>query len=77
MNAIMQRITEVFRVVFEDENLVISEETNAGDIKEWDSFKHLSLLAMLEKEFHIKFDVDDIISMEKVGDMVHLIELKG
>lgn len=73
----MQRITEVFRVVFEDENLVISEETNAGDIKEWDSFKHLSLLAMLEKEFHIKFDVDDIISMEKVGDMVHLIELKG
>jgi len=77
MEEIMQRITEVFRVVFEDETLVIAEETNTGDIKEWDSLKHLSLLAMLEKEFHIKFDVDDIVSMEKVGDMAHLIYEKG
>lgn len=77
MDATIERIKEVFKVVFEREDLNISEETNANDIKEWDSFKHLSLLAMLEKEFNIKFEVDDIVSMENVGDIIRLIKLKG
>ncbi len=76
MSETMEKIAEVFAVVFENENLEISEETDANDIKEWDSFKHLSLLAMLEKEFRIKFEVDDIVSMENVGDIARLIELK-
>ncbi len=76
MSETMEKISEVFAVVFENENLEISEETDANDIKEWDSFKHLSLLAMLEKEFRIKFEVDDIVSMENVGDIARLIELK-
>lgn len=77
MDRVMEKVEEVFQIVFEDETLKISEETGAGDIKEWDSFKHLSLLAMLEKEFHIKFEVDDIVTMENVGDIVRLIKLKG
>ncbi len=76
MSETMEKISEVFAVVFENENLEISEETDANDIREWDSFKHLSLLAMLEKEFRIKFEVDDIVSMENVGDIARLIELK-
>ena len=76
MSETMEKIAEVFAVVFENENLEISEETDANDIKEWDSFKHLSLLAMLEKEFRIKFEVDDIVSMENVRDLARLIELK-
>lgn len=76
MSETMKKIAEVFTVVFENPNLKISEETDASDIKEWDSFKHLSLLAMLEKEFHIKFEVDDIVSMENVGDIARIIELK-
>ena len=76
MSETMEKIAEVFAVVFENENLEISEETDANDIKECDSFKHLSLLAMLEKEFRIKFEVDDIVSMENVGDIARLIELK-
>lgn len=76
MDSTIEKVTEVFRVVFENDSLEISEETNAGDIKEWDSFKHLSLLAVLEKTFNIKFDIDDIVSMENVGDIIKVIESK-
>lgn len=77
MDNTMEKVIEVFRLVFENDCLEISEETNAGDIKEWDSFKHLSLLAVLEKKFGIKFEIDDIVSMENVGDIIRVIESKG
>lgn len=73
MSDILQRINRIFRIVFEDEDLVISEETCADDINEWDSLQHINLIAMLEQEFGIEFDIDEIISMENVGDMVKAI----
>lgn len=73
MSDILQRINKIFRIIFENENLVISEETCADDINEWDSLQHINLIAMLEQEFGIEFDIDEIISMENVGDMVKVI----
>ena len=70
MNSILERINKVFKVVFG------MEETCADDIEEWDSLQHINLLSMLEKEFQIEFDIDEIISMENVGDMVKVIESK-
>ena len=32
MDRIMEKVEEVFQIVFEDETLKISEETGAGDI---------------------------------------------
>lgn len=76
MNNIMERVNKVFQTLFKDENLVITEETCAEDIEEWDSLQHISLLAMLEKEFDMEFEIDEIIAMEKVGDMIAIIEEK-
>ncbi len=76
MNSILERINKVFKVVFGMEDLIIREETCADDIEEWDSLQHINLLSMLEKEFQIEFDIDEIISMENVGDMVKVIESK-
>ncbi len=76
MNDILERINKVFQVVFEDKDLVVTGETDADQIPKWDSLQHINLLAMLEQEFHITFEIDEIISIENVGDMLSVIETK-
>lgn len=61
MNEVLEKINEVFRNIFEKENLVISEDTSADDIEGWDSLQHVKILVMLEQEFHVEFDIDEII----------------
>ncbi|MCI9462638.1 MAG: acyl carrier protein [Lachnospiraceae bacterium] len=76
MNEVLEKINEVFRNIFEKENLVISEDTSADDIEGWDSLQHVKILVMLEQEFHVEFDIDEIISMDNIGDMVRIIKGK-
>lgn len=74
METILKRVNQIFRVVFDDDSLMITEKTCADDIDQWDSLQHINILSMLEKEFQIEFDIDQIILMENVGDMVRMIE---
>lgn len=74
MKSTLERINKIFRIVFDKEDLVVTEKTCADDIEGWDSLQHINILAMLEKEFGIEFDVDQIIALENVGDMVKAIE---
>lgn len=73
---ILAEINELFKVIFEKEDLEISRETNAEDIEEWDSLKHINIIVMLEEHFKIQFEIDEIIELESVGDMVDVIESK-
>ena len=41
---IFDSVTEVFRDVFDDEDLIITPETNASTIADWDSYNHINLI---------------------------------
>lgn len=69
----MEQLNQVFQVVFADENLRVTETTIPEEVDGWDSLQHINLLSMLEEEFGIQFDVDQIVSMENVGDIVKAI----
>ncbi len=70
---IMEKVTEIFREVFDDEELVISDSTNSDDIEDWDSLEHISLIVGMEKEFGLKFDIKQVNQLENVGEMIDLI----
>ncbi len=70
---IYERLTEVFRDVFDDDTLSICDTTTANDIEDWDSLSHISLLTSVEDEFGVKFDMKAVISLKNVGEMVDLI----
>lgn len=73
---IFEALNGVFREVFDDEEIVVNDATTADDIEDWDSLEHINLIVAVEKEFHIKFNIGEVHSMENVGDMVNLIEKK-
>jgi acyl carrier protein len=73
----LERITEVFREVFNDEDLIISRETSANDIPEWDSVMHVSLIIRVEKAFGVRFSSTEVAKLQNVGELADLIEAKG
>ena len=70
---LMQEIQEIFRDNFDDDSLVITRETTAEDIEDWDSLEQINLLTAMEKKFGVKFTLDDVRGLENVGDMADLI----
>ncbi len=71
---IYQRLNKVFQDVFDDEEINVNEETTANDIEDWDSLEHINLIVAVEKEFGIKFNMNEVTSMKNVGEMVAIIE---
>lgn len=71
---IYERLNEVFHDVFDDDNIVVGDETAAKDIDGWDSLRHISLLSAIEDEFDIEFSMGQTVSMKNVGEMVDYIE---
>jgi acyl carrier protein len=70
------RLQDVFRDVFEDDELVIERTTTADDIEEWDSLRHVGLVVNVEAAFGIKFTSLEVANLANVGEMIDLIEKK-
>lgn len=70
---VFEKINEVFRDVFEDDDITVVDETTADDIEDWDSLEHINLVNAIEQEFGIKFTMGEIVSMKNVGEMADLI----
>ena len=73
---ILAKVQEVFRDELEVEDLVLTDETTADDVEEWDSLSHVQLVVALEKAFGIKFTSREILSWDNVGDLVDCIAEK-
>lgn len=80
MTELLQEVQEVFRGVFEDDSVVLSETTSAADVDGWDSLMHLNLIIALEKRFAVKFSTAEISGLkdsgQNVGTLLRLIASK-
>ncbi len=72
-NEVFERLTRIFRHIFDDKRLVIDRNTTADDIDDWDSLEHITLISAVEKEFKIRFTMKEVSSMRNVGEMVDII----
>ena len=70
---VLEKVAEIIRDVFDDEDIVVTETTVANDVDGWDSLMHITLVGTVEDEFDIKFAMKDVVGMENVGQMVDLI----
>jgi acyl carrier protein len=66
----------IFRIIFQDKELIINEEMTAHDVTNWTSLTHLLMIEEVEKTFNIKVSLKELIKLKKVGDLLHLIAQK-
>jgi acyl carrier protein len=71
-----RQLTGIFRSVFDDPALEISDEMTARDVEEWDSLTHINLIVAVEKAFRVRFITAEISSLANVGEFVALIQRK-
>lgn len=72
-NEILKKLQDIFRDVFDNEEIELTYETVAEDIDEWDSLAHIQLIKEIEKEFGIKLSSKEILSWDDVGEMIDAI----
>ncbi len=69
-NKIIEIIAKVLEVSVTDVEL----DTEIGDLPEWDSLHHLMIVKALEREFNIKFSMEDLSDLEDVSDIIALVK---
>ncbi len=67
---ILQELNQLFCGFFKNKNLVITGETTAHDISDWDSFSHMELMSKIEEHFELQIPFSVIMEFNKVGDIV-------
>lgn len=73
---ILAKVEDIFREELELDDLVLTDETTADDVEEWDSLSHVQLVAAMEEAFGIEFKSREILSWENIGDLIDSIEKK-
>ena len=74
---ILDKLKEILKSVLSEDSVTdINSNTMLKDINGWDSIEHMYILTQIEKEFKIKFELSEIVSLKTIGELVKVIENK-
>jgi acyl carrier protein len=74
---VYNKLTAVFREVFDEDELNVTPQTTADDVDGWDSLSHIRLVLAVSKAFGVKFSASEIGNLRNVGEFADLIEKKA
>lgn len=69
----MEKLLPIFCEVFDDDSIILTDETTAADIDGWDSVEHFNLIAAVEDAFSMRFQMKEVSTMKNVGEMAEII----
>lgn len=73
---LLDQVQEIFHDQLDDETIILTTETTAEDVDDWDSLTHIMLVVAIEKHFKVKFTSSEILSWKNVGEMINCISGK-
>jgi acyl carrier protein len=76
-NEIVSRLTPIFRDVFNDDALVVSEGMTAADVPTWDSLSNINMIIAVDKAFGVNLSIKDVRALKNVGEPLELIKRKA
>ena len=74
--SIIEELQDIFRKIFDDDELEITKVTTADDIEDWDSLTHMQLIMEIEKKYNIRFTTNEIKKAANVGEFIDIIQGK-
>lgn len=70
----MERLTEVFRTVFGDDELEVEDGLTADQVEDWDSLANVNLMFAVEEEFGVRFRDHEFGEFTDVGGLRRYLE---
>jgi acyl carrier protein len=70
---ILSGLTDVFREVFEDDTIVLTADTTADDVDQWDSMSQITLAIEIEHRFNVKIRSSAMEEIRSVAGLIGLI----
>jgi acyl carrier protein len=74
---IVSVLNPIFRDVFDNDALVVTEGMTAADVPTWDSLSNINMIIAVEKAFSVKFSIKDVRNLKNVGELLELINRKA
>jgi acyl carrier protein len=68
------RLEAVFREVFDDDSLQLTDALDRESLRGWDSLGHIRLVSSVEEVFGVSFTLEEIESMVSVPKIVELLD---
>jgi acyl carrier protein len=74
MLTISIKLRTIFRDIFDDDMMSISESTSKMDIEDWDSVAHIKLVLAIEDEFGIRMSTEEVSTIKSVAGFMVAIQ---
>lgn len=76
MSNLLEQVQDIFRDILDQPELVLTRESSAYTVEDWDSLAHVNLVTAIERRFKVKFALSELQTLRNVGDMLDLLEKK-
>ncbi|RFZ85787.1 acyl carrier protein [Mucilaginibacter terrenus] len=73
----LKKVNDIFIDTLDNEDIMLTYETTAKDVDDWDSLNHIQLVVAIERYFKIRFTSQEIQSWNNVGEMLDCISAKN
>jgi len=73
----LKTIEAIFRDIFMDDSINLSETTSPEDIDEWDSLAHVTLLSSIERKFCVRFTAEEMGSIQDISTLLKVLNERG
>ncbi len=73
---IRSSLKNVFREVFEGQEIDLADELTAKQVEGWNSVTHIDLICAIEDKFSFAFSTSEIARLQNVGELISVIEKK-
>jgi acyl carrier protein len=73
---VYSKLNDLFRNVFDNDEMIVTPELTASDVDGWDSLRHVRLMLTIERAFGIKFSAYEVNKLRNVGQLATLIQDK-
>ena len=70
MDKLQDTLQDLFREVFDDDEIALADEMTADDIDGWDSLMHINIIIAVEKRFGVKFATAEIAGLKNEGQNI-------
>ena len=71
-----ERVKKIVKETFNLKDEKIEDSWTSEDIAGWDSLGHLKLVMAIEKEFNVKFEIEDMFKIQSICDINDFLKKK-